>query len=79
MAEPLIEENRKFWPEKVEEEIYIDKTDEFVTDLTNYGAKVADNSENLLKEFMDKAYATDMEAYLADAGMDFYYADYYYI
>ena len=60
----------EFWPSEIEKEIEIDATRDFITDLTSYSEKIQEKNENILEEFMKKAYSTEMEAYLADAGIE---------
>ena len=64
------ETGSEFWPSQIEKEIEIDATRDFITDLTSYSEKIQEKNENILQEFMDKAYSTEMEAYLADAGIE---------
>ena len=56
-----------FWSgeiEKIKEKVF---SESFEKSVVDYGSKL-DPEENLLKQFMSKAYRTEMEAFLADSG-----------
>ena len=56
-----------FWigeVEKIKEKVI---SESFEKSVVDYGSKL-DPEENLLKQFMSKAYRTEMEAFLADSG-----------
>ena len=71
--EPIGSENpgesgNHFWTSEVEKMKEEEISESFEKAVVDYGSKL-DSEENLLKQFMSKAYRTEMEAFLADSGM----------
>ena len=56
-----------FWTSEVEKMKEKEISESFEKAVVDYGSKL-DSEENLLKQFMSKAYRTEMEAFLADSG-----------
>ena len=56
-----------FWTSEVEKMKEKEISESFENAVVDYGSKL-DSEENLLKQFMSKAYRTEMEAFLADSG-----------
>ena len=60
-------EESQFWAAEVEKIKEKQISESFEKSVVDYGSKL-DPEENLLKQFMSKAYRTEMEAFLADSG-----------
>ena len=56
-----------FWTSEIEKMKEKEISESFEKAVVDYGSKL-DSEENLLKQFMSKAYRTEMEAFLADSG-----------
>ena len=69
------ENTDQFWADEIEESVQKELADKFITDLQTYDDKITydRSAENLLKVFMQKAYSTEMESYIADAGIWIFY------
>ena len=64
---PEASERNHFWTSEVEKMKEKEISESFEKAVVDYGSKL-DSEENLLKQFMSKAYRTEMEAFLADSG-----------
>ena len=64
---PEASERNHFWTSEVEKMKEKEVSESFEKAVVDYGSKL-DSEENLLKQFMSKAYRTEMEAFLADSG-----------